>query len=760
MTMKKGVVYDLRFDDRLSTVTPSVVYKSIECEDIRPSGIYVVKFMNRFWTGTLAQLTAQKTNIVLSIDAKEGIVTSTYKDKKKTVYRWETNQSIGGGGATGADEHNPVSYSTFSSDLFSMEKYTNELFSHKTDTQSQFHLNYLNERKMGCIDHLKKDVYKNHSIFINASKEIANSEVDMLDFRNLITEYGNSITSLQNLSINWDHYFEVLSASTEPIQWLTTVPHELDRAIEQREYGDAIDVVEKSINSKVEIVMQTHPLKEQIDTRIKSLTESLIDQLRSQILKPKQIKETIDWLVRLGQSDKAKSIFLESRSTAIQQAIKKVNISGDLVRYIGELTRIIFSSINTTSNDYLNAFPEAYMTSGLVEWVIHELELIADIFNRQVLIIDNFQTISQIMHIVESHCEMMDQNGLSLTFYWSLLLQPHIEGLIINYENRIKELLQQHLADEKWIGNTQWDYELPTSTKTSPTSGSSPTTPTKQQQSNSGESNLKLTESTIFLNTIIQRFANDLCHIVTLDMIPVISTTLGRLFKDFIGQLLVAIQRKMKDNQSHAIISDAVFICEDLLFRIANKFEDVTGRRLNNIDVLKESLDGSFQRIRDEYAANKATEVVHSIMSWDEDIYRTEEEIDPNPKKFVKLAEYLDVLTTTIQTNINVESVLPIISRVIAEIVVIMSQTMMGRDASAFGYGGLQHYVLEMRYLSTIAGKYPFEVITFESITNMIEHAIKVYAAANGYDPETVVKPNEFFTAIIDNLVHQKTVYK
>eukprot|EP01132_Coremiostelium_polycephalum_P001991 gene1991-2452_t len=727
--MKKGNSYDLKIDNKLSTAGSSVVYQDIECVDIKPNGIYTVKFMYREWIGPLHCLITEKSSIKLSIDIKEGLVTCLHSDKKKTIYRWDTKSGSGSGGDKGShhdvDQDNPVSYSTFSNPLFNPDKYTNELFIHKSDTQVSQYLLFLEERKSGCIDHLKKDVYKNHLIFIGASKEIANSEVDMLDFRNLITEYGNSMNSIQNLSINWDHYkqqqkknykidFEPLSSTTEPIQWLTTSPNELDVTIEQREFENAVSIVEKinkiyENNPKVEIVMQTHPLKEQIQSRVKNLTDKLMTELSSPILKPNQIKETISLLVRLQQNDKAKSIFLESRSMSIQHQIKKVNISGDLIRYIGELTRIIFNGINQTCNDFTNSFPDLYMNSGLIEWVTNELEGIADIFNRQVFILDNFATISQAMRVVESHCLMMDQIGLSIGFYWNLLLQPYVEQLIVNYEIKIRDQILQHLDDENWIGTPNWDYEININNinniKTDESSGGG--------GGGGGE------------------------------LIPTVSQSIGNIFKDYINYLLVAIQREDMVNDSHclSIIADATFVYEDLVGRIANRFEDaMSGLRLNHLDSLYDSL--LINEIKDQYSFKKAQEIVSTlVMSWDVQDYKLDEEIEPFPKKFIKLSEYLDTLADTIQSEVNSECVLPIISRIISEIVIIFSQNLQKTNYQ-FGYGGLQHFVLEMKYLTTFAGRYPVEDITFHLINSMIDNSVKSFAKSQNFDPETVLKPN------------------
>ncbi|KAM9968036.1 hypothetical protein ACTFIW_002467 [Dictyostelium discoideum] len=815
--MKKGVTYPLKIDTNLSTVSSSVNYNDIECVDIKSNGHYIVKFMYREWVGPLNLMTTQKTSIKISIDLKEQTVTCTHTDKKKTVYRWgefpnkkETEQN--------KKEDNPVQYETFLSSNFNSEKYVNDLFSHKTDQQATVHLQYLENRKLGCIDHLKKDVYKNHLIFIGASKEIANSEVDMLDFRNLISDYGNVMSSLQNISISWDHYkvkksgkidFEPLSPATEPIQWLTTAPNELSVSIEQREFEVAVGLVEKinkiyESNPKVEIVMQTHPLKDQIENKVKILTDKLMNELRSPLLKANQIKDTISLLVRLSQNDKAKSIFLESRSHSINQSIKKIVFSGDLNRFIGELARVIFNSINSTCNDFTNSFP-SYMNSGLVSWIIEELVLISDIFNRQVFILDNFYSISQAIRIIESHCEMMDQTGLSIGFYWNLLLQPHVEQLIVNYEIKIRDSMLHQLMDEKWNGVSNWDYEVKSQLNSLPSSLKNSGTPNSGGSGSSGISNnnnnnnyqspiinnnnnfnsgnkkigltfqqmhqdnlnnmedidqgrLKLTSSTIFLNTIIQKFAIDICQIITIDLIPVISQSLGSIFKDYMSYLQNEIQKEyLSDTQCLAIISDSVYIVDDLVSRIATRFEDATGEKLNNLTQLSSLLYSYFESIRDQYSTRKALELVDNSMNWEEQEYQVEEELDPFPKNFIVLSEALDRLAESIQTNVNVESVLPIASRIISEIVNIISNRFESTTDLVFGYGGLQHFILEMKYLATFAGKYPVEDSTFELINTMIRNHKEIYLN-NTSDPKPL-KTEEYFTSIIDNLVYQKAVY-
>jgi len=783
--MKKGVTYALKIDNQLSTAGSSVVYQDIECLDIRANGIYVVKFMFREWVGPLNQLTNPKSSIKLSINPKEFLVTCNHSDKKKTVYRWDTKPS-----EVKSAEDNPIEYSTFSTNSFNVDKYTTDLFTHKTDTQAETHLNYLNERKLGCIDHLKKDVYKNHLIFIGASKEIANSEVDMLDFRNLITDYGNCITSLQNLSIHWDHYkvkknnkneFESLSSTTEPIQWLTTAPNELRVAVQQREFENAVALVEKinqiyENNPKVEITMQTHSLKDSIENNIKNLTDKLMDELRSPLLKPNQIKETISLLVRLSQNDKAKSIFLESRSHSISQSIKKVPVSGDLNRYISELVRIIFNSIIATCNDFTNSFP-SHMNSGLISWVIEEMVLISDIFQRQVFILDNFYAIAQTMRIVESHCEMMDTTGLSINFYWKLLLQPHLEQVITHYELKIRSQTRQHLGEEKFIGISKWDYEIQVTSPTmkqenTPSKNTPYLSPAQkavfeaqqlqqQQLHENDDSKLKLTESTIFLNTVTQRFANDICQIISIDSIPVVSVSLSKIFRDYMTHLLAQMEKgTLSDSQCLSIISNSIFIVDDLVLRIANKFEDALGEKLNNLKNLSEELTYLHERIRDEYAIQKARDIIgENVMNWDEEDYRIEEEIEAFPKKFIKLSDHLDTLANTIQMNVNSETVLPIISRIISEVVVLISQRLQSNPL-VFGYGGLQHFVLEMKYLTTFAGKYPVEDFTFGLISDLIDKNVDLFASTNHFDSSTVLKPDEYFTSIIDNLVYQKAVYQ
>ncbi|KYQ91826.1 exocyst complex subunit 8 [Tieghemostelium lacteum] len=801
--MKKGVIYNLNIDNHLSTAVSSVVYQNIECTDIRPNGIYVLKFMYREWVGTLNLLTTQKSSIKLSIDPKEFTVTCLHTDKKKTVYRWDTKTAQESQKTT--DENNPIQYSTFTTHPFNLDKYVNDLFTNHSDQHVTNYVNYLNDRKMGCIVQLKKDVYKNHLIFIAASKEIANSEVDMLDFRNLVMDYGQCIQSLQNSSINWDYYnsnksskieYDTLNTQTKPIQWLTSAPNELELAIEQREFENAVGIVENinkiyNQNPKVENVMQTHPLKDQIESRIKSLSDKLMNELRSPLLKPNQIKETISLLVRLSQNDKAKSIFLESRTVAIKKLVKKVAISGDLLRYISELTKIIFNNINSTCDDFTNSFP-SYMNSGLISWVMEELVYIADLFNRQVFILDNFQLISQAIRIVESHCEMMDNNGLSISFYWNLLLLPHIEQLIVNYELKMRDQILHKLAEERWLGITSWDYEI-----TSPLSASSGSSPTvhasslsssfvkskyspNQQSSSSkypnynqnssnnihdNDSKLKLTDSTIFLNTIIQRFTNDICQILTpslTDLIPVISNSLSKIFKEYVIYLNNEIIQKenLSDLQCLAIISNSLFIVEDLVFRTANKFEDATdGERLSNLPQLTDQLNNTFELIQEQYSIKKARDILINVMIWDEEDYRIEDEIEAFPKKFIKLSEYLDQLAEIIQTNVNSDCVLPIISRLISEIVIIISQRL-ENSYTLFGYGGLQYFVLEMKYLSTFAGRFSVEDVTFELINSMIESGVKAYAEINNFEPNTVLKPEEYFSNVIDNLVYQKAVYK
>jgi len=57
-------------------------------------------------------------------------------------------------------------------------------------------------------------------------------------------------------------------------------------------------------------------------------------------------------------------VFLESRSNYISGEIRKLKFEGDIVKHIEELSRLVFSAISITCDDFCVSFDKCSMMSG------------------------------------------------------------------------------------------------------------------------------------------------------------------------------------------------------------------------------------------------------------------------------------------------------------------------------------------------------------------------------------------------------------
>lgn len=106
--------------------------------------------------------------------------------------------------------------------------------------------------------------------------------------------------------------------------------------------------------------------------------------LSNTLLTKIQFQRYVNWLLRLDRSEKAREVFLATRSLIIKKRIRQLVFEGDISTYIGELALVVFTLIRNTSEWYRDSFKQNEMASGFVTWVKEQTEIYAEIYKRQV----------------------------------------------------------------------------------------------------------------------------------------------------------------------------------------------------------------------------------------------------------------------------------------------------------------------------------------------------------------------------------------
>lgn len=666
----------------------------------------------------------------------------------------------------------------FGDPKFDPDQFTKDWFIKKSEEKVRVQFNELVKTKENAADELKRSVYQNYPCFISTSKEISNLEVDMLDLRNLLTDMGSVLKGMQHMQLKFDmatqtqrpvsrhmsqtQFRDKKVAPKEDVKWLLGVPEELDVMIAERLFDNAVDVVTRvrtllQDHPQLEVALSSHPIKAEIDNRIARLSETLAVDLQTPTIRPAYVRVCISRMLRLGLADSAKSIFLESRSKKIRTEIRKLKFEGDIALYVGELSKLVFTSILSTCEEYRQSFTHTSMISGFVVWAMRELQSFGEMFQRQVFVTDNFQVIGQCLQIAEYHCKMLEQKGLSLAFQLWQHIHPGLASVVDEYLKRLNLGLSKHISDEQWVPKLQWVY---------------------YDSSLSDRSALHLTDSAIFLNTSAQRFANDLCWVLSPDLLPTVCSALSALLEGYMHKLAdrllhlgqapptnisTSAASVSVDKQQLAIVGNAVFVVEDLAPRLSVQIKDKLKRPVKELDRMCKKLEARHISLRDTYCIQRARDILDNKMDWSHMDYSGQEleESVPSPR-FVKLVKYLAEQTNAITTLVGPQSVTPIIARIVAEVAAGMShggiwEHIEGEAHQGIGYGGLQQLVLDCKYFMVATGNYLIDEAV-DAMNSVIERAVVAYCSKTGQGPQQVLKKEEWFQDGVQNAVATASV--
>lgn len=107
-----------------------------------------------------------------------------------------------------------------------------------------------------------------------------------------------------------------------------------------------------------------------------------------------------DWLIRLGEADRARETFLSGRADVVRKRARQIKFEGDVSLYISELAMVCFTLVKNTCEWYMAAFRDNAMASGVlgrllrrastdlstgfVRWASQQMEIFAEMFGRQV----------------------------------------------------------------------------------------------------------------------------------------------------------------------------------------------------------------------------------------------------------------------------------------------------------------------------------------------------------------------------------------
>lgn len=636
---------------------------------------------------------------------------------------------------------------TFDTNSFDEKSYCNKLFEtmDKESIRTFSNTNLLMSKELAS-NRLQESVHKNYPIFISTSKEISNLEVDMLELKNNLSEVNAVIKGMQqvefNSMFNFNPQIPIQTPQTlnliKDVHFLLELPDELDILISERLFENAVQQIEKVDKFQTDPNLSTvwESMKEFFEIRVQLISQSLLKDLQSPVLKKAQIITTISLLTRLGYSVSALEIFLLSRTRKIRNELKKIKYKNDASLYVEEVSYMVFNLIDQSCDDFLLCFGKnTLMTSGFIVWLVKEMDHSLDMFRRKIFYsseLDNFGLVAKCFEITRVQFKTLENKGLNLSFYLRQTFSKDLKEIITNHHLRMDAALLKHITEESWEFKS---LETP-------------------------NEKFEITLSCKYLNTSLTKFIQGILSIWTSDLVSMVVSTFTSLVENYFLQIsqILSLHLDLNDRQRLAMISNLSFILNSSIPRNIEILQKQIGYTSSELIEFKKRCDLYFIDILNKYSKLSARNILESA-DWKSARYAFEEILNDNAKPSENISKLFDYLINTFPTQIskfvNKENVKQILNNIINNLVNEMSESPFWNQDNGdvkFGQGGVQQFILDLKFLKEALADYKSENIA-QKIQNMIEHATLNYCTQKQIfkDVQNQLKPESWNKKIINS---------
>ncbi|KAK8740546.1 hypothetical protein OTU49_002961, partial [Cherax quadricarinatus] len=275
------------------------------------------------------------------------------------------------------------------------------------------------------------------------------SKEDSIDSNNPFAEEDDSLNPFQ----------ESQPPSIGPPEWVLELPEELDQAIAQRNFEDAVSLIDNG-REYFDMAPKTPAFSEMrraLEGRVRGLVEVLQAELRVTPEKslqggPRAARRATTLLVHLNKSSQACELFLGHRGAILKAGLKRLRLEGKTVLYVRQLCSIFFHNMLETGREFTKAFPSnRSCTSAFVVWAHNEISNFASMFSRHVFTTQSsITTVAECISQADHHCQQLADIGLDLTFALHTLLLRDVEKWIRDGRDKMIEAVKLRGQEDTW----------------------------------------------------------------------------------------------------------------------------------------------------------------------------------------------------------------------------------------------------------------------------------------------------------------------
>ena len=251
--------------------------------------------------------------------------------------------------------------------------------------------------------------------------------------------------SISSLSRSFTRDSEAMQAEQkqaeleEAAEWLKDIPEKLDVYVAQREFDEAVCLIEQT-KLCLKDISDTHAFRDvraRLGHRINKLSAILMKELEaspSGSLRggPRAARKAVGLLIRLGFSAKACELFLENYRQIIQRDLGDVKMEGTVSLYISNFAATFFMGLRNAATEFERAFGEndgSY--SAFIVWCNKQLQSFAKqssdtIFPQEGADSLPLSAIADCVAAIKKECSSLHNSGMDFDFALMQLYHPHL----------------------------------------------------------------------------------------------------------------------------------------------------------------------------------------------------------------------------------------------------------------------------------------------------------------------------------------------
>ncbi|XP_065919578.1 exocyst complex component 8-like [Dysidea avara] len=242
------------------------------------------------------------------------------------------------------------------------------------------------------------------------------------------------------------------------VDWLKDVPENLDVFIAQRDFEQAISLIEKT-KAYLKDFSDSHILRDvraRLGHRIAQLSNVLMKELEASprgSLRggPRAARRAVNYLLRLGRASQACNLFLQNHQQVIHHDLSQIKAEGSTHLHVQNLSKAFYAGLRNAALEFQRAFIDNNGSySAFIAWCVDELKHFGSLLINIAFSKNPLSIITECMMTVCIESHKLEEIGLDLTHTLIGQLHPSLCQAMGDGKKQIVESCAMMADAEGW----------------------------------------------------------------------------------------------------------------------------------------------------------------------------------------------------------------------------------------------------------------------------------------------------------------------